>query len=278
MTKTVRATTIVSVAGLVGALTLAMGSVRAQSAAVAGAAQSMGAPASAIAKRASDQFKNIQVLKDLDANQLQPAMQFIAASLGVECSYCHVENAPEKDDKPQKASARKMLQMTADINRTAFNGRRNVTCFSCHHGATSPLSIPIIQETVTPMPDTTIDEAASTAGQLLDRYLRAVGGADAVQKVTTRVEKGVLLVGQAKTPIEVYAKAPNKRVSITHGQNGDSFTAFDGTSGWLGNTGRPGRDMAPADSQSAGLDAEFALAMRAKQIFSETLRPLPSER
>ena len=49
------------------------------------------------------QFKNIQVLKDIPADQLIPAMQFITASLGVECEFCHVEGAFEKDDKKPKA-------------------------------------------------------------------------------------------------------------------------------------------------------------------------------
>ena len=50
---------------------------RAQSSAAPQAANS-GGP-----KTAVQQFKNIQVLKDIPADQLIPAMQFIAASLGV---------------------------------------------------------------------------------------------------------------------------------------------------------------------------------------------------
>src|SRR5512139_1862228 len=41
-------------------------------------------------KKASEQFKNIQVLKDVPADQLIPTMQFMAASLGVGCDLCHV--------------------------------------------------------------------------------------------------------------------------------------------------------------------------------------------
>ena len=36
-----------------------------------------------------------------------PFMQFIAASLGVECEFCHVEHANDKDDKSPKLAARK---------------------------------------------------------------------------------------------------------------------------------------------------------------------------
>jgi hypothetical protein len=37
------------------------------------------------------EFKNITVLKGTPADQLIPAMQFITASLGVECDFCHVQ-------------------------------------------------------------------------------------------------------------------------------------------------------------------------------------------
>ena len=50
-------------------------------------------------KTTEQQFKNIQVLKGIPSDQLIPAMQFITASLGVECDFCHVQGAFEKDDQ-----------------------------------------------------------------------------------------------------------------------------------------------------------------------------------
>lgn len=44
-------------------------------------------------KTTDQAYKNIQVLEDLPADQLIPAMQFVASSLGVECEFCHVESA-----------------------------------------------------------------------------------------------------------------------------------------------------------------------------------------
>src|SRR6516164_9583771 len=49
-------------------------------------------PSSDQPKTAEQQFKNIQVLKNIPADQLIPSMQFIAASLGVDCEFCHVEH------------------------------------------------------------------------------------------------------------------------------------------------------------------------------------------
>jgi len=86
-------------------------------------------------------FKNIQVFKGIPAPQLQPTMEFIAASLGVQCTYCHVLREFEKDDKPTKATARRMIQMTMTINKESFDGNREVNCYTCHRGDTHPVSL-----------------------------------------------------------------------------------------------------------------------------------------
>ena len=97
--------------------------------------------------------QNLQVLpKDLTIQQVQQQMRGFTAALGVECSHCHVGGQQEraKDDNPKKAIARKMLQMTAAINKDmlkdvgepAAAGVNKVTCFTCHRGAIKPLNAP----------------------------------------------------------------------------------------------------------------------------------------
>src|SRR6201998_1783968 len=95
-------------------------------------------------KKAEEQFKNIQVLKGIPAEQVFPTMQFITASLGVECEFCHVQNAFDKDDKKPKQAARKMMQMMFAINKDNFDGHREVTCYSCHRGSAHPAAIPAV--------------------------------------------------------------------------------------------------------------------------------------
>ena len=97
-------------------------------------------PANASDKKAEEQFKNIQVLKGIPAEQLIPTMQFITAPLGVECEFCHEPKAFEKDDKKTKQTARKMMEMMFAINKDNFEGHREVTCYSCHRGNAPPLT------------------------------------------------------------------------------------------------------------------------------------------
>ena len=93
-------------------------------------------------KTAGETYKNIQILKDLPASQLMEVMHSFSHSLGVHCSFCHVEGAFDKDDKPQKQTARKMITMAMGINKDNFGGERRVTCWTCHRGASEPESKP----------------------------------------------------------------------------------------------------------------------------------------
>src|ERR1041384_7312664 len=76
---------------------------------------------------AEQRYKNIQIFKGLPATQLDPTMAFISGSLGVKCNYCHV-NQFDKDDKPTKLAARRMIQMVLDINKGNFNEIGRASC------------------------------------------------------------------------------------------------------------------------------------------------------
>jgi photosynthetic reaction center cytochrome c subunit len=262
--KTVK--TLPALFGFAAALTFAIAGGQAQSA----PPQAPAAPSKP--KLTQEQFKNIQVLKDLPAEQLIPAMQFISASLGVECEFCHVQGAFDKDDKKTKKTAREMITMMMAINKENFEGHREVTCFTCHRGSNDPVGTPIISDTA-PKPEAENAAAAAkplpTSDAILDKYLQAVGGREALEKITSRVEKASLSVpGGPEVPIDIFAKAPNKRISIMHMREGDSVTAFDGHRGWLSNPGRPTRPMSDQDNNVAKLDADLHFAADVKQIFS----------
>jgi photosynthetic reaction center cytochrome c subunit len=241
------------------------------------------------AGKTSDQaFKNIQMLKGIPADQLIPSMQFISASLGVECEYCHVAGAFDKDDKKPKQTARKMMEMMFAINKGNFEGHREVTCYSCHHGETHPVGIPIIPAGAnttahlepmrpgdakgTQAADVGADARAVVDPEVdpvLDKYVAALGGAAAIQKVTTRVEKGSADLGGRTFPVDIYAQAPDKRVSVMHLPDGDSLTAYNGTVGWLSAPGHPIQWMSQAEADAARLDAELDLPLRMKDIFTD---------
>jgi photosynthetic reaction center cytochrome c subunit len=245
--------------------------------------QSSGAPATAAPKKAEEQFKNIQALKGIPADQLIPAMQFITASLGVECEFCHVQGAFEKDDKKPKETARKMMAMMFAINKDNFGGHREVTCYSCHRGSIDPVGTPLVMAEEPKAGTSEANKAAEKSGenteanaasgpsadQLFDKYLQAVGGSAAIEKVTSRVMKGTITFGDRNVAIDIFSKDPDKRISFTHTPDGDSVTAFDGHDGWLGAPGRPVREMHGPDIDGASMDADLHFAAHLKGMFSE---------
>ena len=72
----------------------------------------------------------LRVLQTLPESQLFPLMNLLADSLGVRCDYCHVQVTPDltrtpsnvggwvwdRDDKPQKRTAREMMRMVIDLS------------------------------------------------------------------------------------------------------------------------------------------------------------------
>lgn len=254
--------------------------------AIAGASAQSSAPQPPAApKLAEEQFKNIQALKGVPADLVFPSMQFITASLGVECEYCHVREGQkmefDKDDKKTKITARKMMKMMFAINKDNFEGHRQVTCYSCHRGAAEPVGVPIISEEES-KPEAERSAAASPkpvlppADQLLDKYLAAVGGEVALQKVTSLVEKGNITANGRQLPIEVYAKAPDKRLSVMHLPNGESITAFDGKQGWLRNNGHA-HLMSAAENDAERISADMRFASNVKTLYKK-FNVLPGEK
>jgi photosynthetic reaction center cytochrome c subunit len=230
-------------------------------------------PAEGKPKVAEEQFKNIQVLKGVPAEQVIPTMQFISASLGVECDFCHVQREFEKDDKKKKQFARNMMRMTLAINKDSFEGHKEVTCNTCHRGAPNPVAVPAIaDETAKPAMEAgeKTEAALPSANEVIERYVAAIGGKAAVGKLKSLSEKGSMSAfGGKQIPIEIYTKTGEKRVSIAHMPNGDSITAVEGQAGWMGQPGRPARDMNSAESDGYKLDAAFALIPNLEQTFKE---------
>ena len=119
-------------------------------------AMAFAGPAALAAKgQAEPQPKNVQVLKGLPLKDIRADMQIISQSLGVQCTFCHEPGNFASDAKPQKKTARKMMEMVEDINTKYFPRRRaaaqtatadpirgRVSCYTCHNGAAEPKRLP----------------------------------------------------------------------------------------------------------------------------------------
>jgi hypothetical protein len=97
--------------------------------------------------------KNLKVLpRHISPQDLMMTMRTFSRSLGVRCGFCHaMKPAPAgerpepdfaSDAKDEKRNARKMITMTADINKKylrKIDRNFEVACVSCHRGNVKPM-------------------------------------------------------------------------------------------------------------------------------------------
>lgn len=97
---------------------------------------------------------NLKVLpKDISPQDLMKIMHGFTGDLGVHCSFCHVEDEKAhthdfaSDAKPEKNTARIMIQMTQAINGKYLAQisdpdlppeGKSITCGTCHRGHNLP--------------------------------------------------------------------------------------------------------------------------------------------
>ena len=106
-----------------------------------------------------------------------------------------------------------------------------------------------------------------TVDQVLDKYVQALGGLDALQKLTSRVRRGTVTnrAGQS-SPITIEETAAGLfRATIESAPA--ASRAFDGKSGWVDSGGRV-RDLDGVETANAGLPADLALGMRVKDGYA----------
>jgi hypothetical protein len=162
-----------------------------------------------------------------------------------------------------------MIQMVAAINKDNFNGRQNVTCWTCHRGGPAPLVTPSLDrmygDPVVEPPDV-LPPATSgvpTADAIFDKYIQALGGATRLAALTSYTAKGTSIpfgdVGKG-FPTEIYAKAPNQLTVLVHQLEGDMARSYDGRQGFflLPLTVIEEYPWTGAELEGAKLDAEMA--------------------
>ena len=258
-----------------------LGAVRIGVACLAGAAlvQGQATPPQAADKSATEEkapisdqfFKNVQVLKGIPVDQFLGTMGFIAASLSVNCTECHVTR-DYSVDTPKKQKARQMMIMVKTINQANFGGGHRVTCWTCHRSDTEPPETPslMVQNGTVPDKDPNDVEVldqpipgAPTAEQILDKYIQALGGEERLARITSISAKGTYAgfdTDLGKVPVEVFAKSPGQSTTIVHrSEKAQNITTYDGQHGWIvmTNTALPVKPLSGGELDNAQLDAEM---------------------
>ena len=250
-----------------------MGAVAALTLAVALLAQAQGGPGNPEGKTAEQVYKNIKVLNGTPADQLIESMHLIRGALGVECEFCHDEQDRSLDTKKPKETARDMMRMVMEINKNSFKGRQEVTCYTCHRGSSDPASTLVL-----PVPEAREESklALPSIDQVLAKYVDALGGEQAIRKVTSRVITGTQFIptgpgGAIPVPAELERdeKAPNLVVNIYRTPTYTISDGFDGTKAWAQNMQGRVNEPGATDQMRAKRDADFYLPLDLKQTYMQ---------
>ena len=251
----------------------------------------------------SKQFTNIQVLKDIPADQLIPSMQFISAALGVDCGFCHITDKGHEgfasDDKRNKKTAREMMTMTMAINQNNFKGQQRVTCASCHNGHNEPNPVaPVLDEArwqermdARARAGAQKSPAAPAEGQqpggrpspqamqaaadaIVAKYVNAIGGQAAIDKLTSLAEKGTISTPHGDAAqFQLQESAPNKVLFVRTPTNGEAMrVVYDGNEAAATVAGNA-HPIHGFELQALKLDANFFRNFNFKQQYTRMQSP-----
>ena len=218
---------------------------------------------------APEKYKNIQVLTDVPADQLDLTMRYIVAATGIQCAGCHVADAataefqPEKDDRPGKKTARLMMNMVKTINAGDFGAR--VSCGTCHAGRNQPAGLQTATMLTTEQIAALAQAAAARQGapgqggapggqagqvapgaaagrgvqpapvpadDVLAKYIEAIGGRAALEKLQSLTMSGTVTNRAAQTVAFTIEEKGNKYRESIQSQPAAVTRGFDGSAGW----------------------------------------------
>ena len=243
---------------------------------------SMSAPsagAQAPGQKIEEAFKNIQALKGESADMLLPTMVYFEAALGVGCPFCHDPDGNKREvDTDRKRTARRMIQMVRAANETTFSGAKVVTCMTCHQGRNKPIGVPFVATDQAPpaLGEAYVDAMPKpsaipsvTVDQIFSKYMAALGGADAFQKVSSLTARGAMIQDRPARPfpavaLEISTK-PGKQLVVAGGGQNATKTAYSGGSGWTGG-GAEVRDLRRAELDGRRLEDVFNIASQLREL------------
>lgn len=115
-------------------------------------------------------------------------------------------------------------------------------------------------------------EKLPTPEQVLDSYIKALGGAAVLSKLSSRVMKGIFevpdqnIIGVA----EIYRAAPDKLFTRVHLEPyGDFLQGFDGQVGWSSDPNAGLREFSGEELAQTRRDSQFQHELRFNEIYPE---------
>jgi hypothetical protein len=204
--------------------------------------------------------KNIKVLTGMPASQFIPVMNYFASSMGRRCNFCHVNNQGQwdyaSDAKPEKNTAREMIRLVLDTNKTLAGLKLDpIACYTCHRGRNTPQSLPTLPLPLPSPPPANRSTGAAPGGagtpgaaaqaspvptpalpsadDIFSKYIAAIGGQGAIDKLTSRTAKGTIAQANGNSfQFELNQSGPDNFHLLVTTPQGTLERGFNGQVGW----------------------------------------------
>jgi hypothetical protein len=180
--------------------------------------------------------------------------------------------------------------MVRAINADHFKGEDRVACATCHQARREPSQLPPLSQ---PLSADQIAALAQRAGgrqggapgaapapggrgaqrptetvdQVIDKYLEALGGRDAVAKLATRVRRGTLTNRAGQTAPLTIEETGAGLVRVTVESASPVSRAVDEKSAWV-ESGNRVRTLEGVEAANAGMPADLSLALQLKDKYA----------
>jgi hypothetical protein len=111
-----------------------------------------------------------------------------------------------------------------------------------------------------------------TIDQILERYVKALGGKKAIESLSSRVSKATFEIPEfmATGTIEIYEKSPDKTLTFVNAPGfGEIRTAYNGKVGWVEHPMFGKRELKGVALAALKRDAQFHKDLKYKQLYSK---------
>lgn len=113
--------------------------------------------------------------------------------------------------------------------------------------------------------------ATPSSDQILDKYVNAIGGQAAWQKLNSRVSKGTIdipAMGVSGT-VEIHEKAPDSMIAVVNVAGSVFERGFDGTVGWSDDPMNGQRTLSGAELEDSKRQADFYHQLDIRKHYSK---------
>jgi hypothetical protein len=216
---------------------------------------------------APEKYKDIQVLTDVPADQLDLTMRYFVAATGIQCAGCHFRDTTTNEvvfdhDARGKSTARQMISLVKTVNAGTFGIRIN--CGTCHAGRNQPAGLQPAQMMTDAEIAATIAQLAAQAARqggaggdrgaapaqggqpagrgnqpppppvddVIAKYVTGLGGEAAIAKITSRSMTGTVTDRMKQSMAFTIDEKAGKFHQTVAASPAPMAIGFDGAAGW----------------------------------------------